>query len=106
MQPTGTEATVGSIAKDPDPVRGFSGFVVAKRAMGDGALSNGNGAAGPPPAVVAAAACSNGNGGNGGVEKVKFTVSVRGRQWSSARHVNETLEEFAAAIQVRAVRWL
>lgn len=33
-------------------------------------------------------------------EKVKFTVSVRGHQWSSARHVDETLQEFAAVIQV------
>lgn len=33
-------------------------------------------------------------------EKVKFTVSVRGHQWSSARHVEETLQEFAAVIQV------
>lgn len=35
-----------------------------------------------------------------GVEKVKFTVSVRGHQWSSARHVHETLQEFARVIQV------
>lgn len=46
----------------------------------------------------------NGGGGCGGVlgsvDKVKFTVSVRGHQWSSARHVNETLQEFAATIQV------
>lgn len=37
------------------------------------------------------------------VEKLKFTVSVRGHQWSSARHVNETLQEFATAIQVSSV---
>lgn len=37
-------------------------------------------------------------------EKVKFTVSVRGHQWSSARHVNETLQEFARVIQVLP-RW-
>ena len=35
-----------------------------------------------------------------GVEKVKFTVSVRGHQWSSARHVHETLQEFARVIEV------
>ncbi len=38
--------------------------------------------------------------GPGGIEKVKFTVSVRGHQWSSARHVHETLQEFARVIQV------
>jgi hypothetical protein len=51
------------------------------------------------PVVVA-------NGGGGSVEKVKFTVSVRGHQWSSARHVNETLQEFASAIQVLAISML
>ncbi len=39
--------------------------------------------------------------GPGAFEKVKFTVSVRGHQWSSARHVQETLQEFARVIQVR-----
>lgn len=88
---------------------------------GDGSASNGShlagpgvvasagglhpqpGAAVPPPAVAAANGSGGGPGGGGGgpVDKVKFTVSVRGHQWSSARHVNETLEEFAAAIQVQ-----
>ncbi|XP_024396538.1 uncharacterized protein [Physcomitrium patens] len=57
----------------------------------------------PPPIVS-----GNGGGGCGGVlgsvDKVKFTVSVRGHQWSSARHVNETLQEFAATIQRNARR--
>lgn len=35
-----------------------------------------------------------------GGEKVKFTVHVRGHQWSSARHIHETLQEFAEVIQV------
>jgi hypothetical protein len=39
--------------------------------------------------------------GPGAIEKVKFTVSVRGHQWSSARQVQETLQEFARVIQVR-----
>jgi hypothetical protein len=39
--------------------------------------------------------------GLGAIEKVKFTVSVRGHQWSSARQVQETLQEFARVIQVR-----
>jgi hypothetical protein len=39
--------------------------------------------------------------GPGAIEKVKFTVSVRGHQWSSARQVQETLQEFASVIQVR-----
>ncbi|CAM6088723.1 unnamed protein product [Calypogeia fissa] len=37
-------------------------------------------------------------------EKVKFTVSVRGRQWSSARYVDETVEEFTRVIQRNARR--
>ncbi len=58
---------------------------------GEFGIVNDNGA----PVLVA-----NGGGMGGRVEKVKFTVSVRGYQWSSARHANETLQEFTTAIQV------
>lgn len=72
---------------------------------GNGAVVGGGFHQLAPPSVVVAPSCGGGGGvasGGPGVEKVKFTVSVRGHQWSSARHVNETLEEFAAAIQVMA----
>ncbi|KAI5075083.1 hypothetical protein GOP47_0009159 [Adiantum capillus-veneris] len=51
----------------------------------------------------------NGNNGNRGAgctlaDKAKFTVFVRGHQWSSARQVNETLQEFARAIEKNARR--
>ncbi|KAL3700613.1 hypothetical protein R1sor_018635 [Riccia sorocarpa] len=45
-----------------------------------------------------------GIGGQSVPEKVKFTVSVRGHQLSSARHINETLQEFARVIQRNARR--
>ncbi|MCO5596834.1 hypothetical protein L7F22_050904 [Adiantum nelumboides] len=37
-------------------------------------------------------------------DKAKFTVFVRGRQWSSARHIHETLQEFARVIEKNAKR--
>ncbi|KAI5065032.1 hypothetical protein GOP47_0019727 [Adiantum capillus-veneris] len=50
----------------------------------------------------------NGNNGNRGggtlADKAKFTVFVRGHQWSSARQVNETLQEFARVIEKNARR--
>ncbi|KAG6543437.1 hypothetical protein Mapa_015107 [Marchantia paleacea] len=56
------------------------------------------------PAAAAAAGKGFVPGSPPLAEKVKFTVSVRGHQWSSARHVNETLQEFARVIQKNARR--
>ncbi|MCO5603624.1 hypothetical protein L7F22_057775 [Adiantum nelumboides] len=41
-------------------------------------------------------------GGSALADKAKFTVFVRGRQWSSARHIHETLQEFARVIEKNA----
>jgi len=61
--------------------------------------------------VAANEGSENDNVGKGGgeglvVEKVKFTMSMRGHQWRSARYVRESLEEFASTIEVCIARLL